>query len=168
MGPYVRTRTQDNSRPFVTRHVYSEVASRDFVFSQVIFFTVKGRNRAGSSRNESDQSRRGTQISFPLVESRSYENFGLATFSILQTDSSINFFSSMKIKTGAIDSPPIQHLRLSGSGKLVLVPIRQYSHSSIEQPARFPAFTGQTLARKKPNSVCSFNKIVPHNKRPQY
>ena len=43
MGPYVRTKTQDNSRPFVTRDVCFEVASRDFVFSQVSFFTVKGR-----------------------------------------------------------------------------------------------------------------------------
>ena len=32
---------------------------------------------------ESDYSRRGTQISFPFLESRSCENFGLAHFSIV-------------------------------------------------------------------------------------
>ena len=39
---------------------------------------LKSGNRAGSSRNESDYSRRGTQVSFPLLESRNCDNFGLA------------------------------------------------------------------------------------------
>ena len=50
---------------------------------QVSFCPVKRGNRAGSCRNESDYSRRGTQINFPLLESRSCEKFGLAHFSIL-------------------------------------------------------------------------------------
>ena len=44
---------------------------------------VKRGNRAGSSRNEFDYSRRRTQTSFPLLESRSCEKFVLAHFSIL-------------------------------------------------------------------------------------
>ena len=43
---------------------------------------MKRGNRAGSSRNESGYSRRGTQTSFPFLESRSCENFGLAHFLI--------------------------------------------------------------------------------------
>ena len=47
------------------------------------FCPVKRRNRAGSSRNECDYSRRGTQTSFPLLDCRSCVNFGLAHFSIV-------------------------------------------------------------------------------------
>ena len=49
---------------------------------QVSFCPVMRGNRGGSSRNESDYSRRGTQISFPLVDCRRCEDFGLAHFSI--------------------------------------------------------------------------------------
>ena len=45
-------------------------------------FPVKGGNGAGSSRNESDYSRRGTQAIFPLLDCRSCEIFGLAHFLI--------------------------------------------------------------------------------------
>ena len=48
---------------------------------QVSYCPVKRGNRADSSQNESDHSRRGTQAIFPLLESRSCENFGLAHFS---------------------------------------------------------------------------------------
>ena len=53
-----------------------------FFYFQVSFCLVKRGKRAGSARNESDYSRRGTQISFPLLESRSCENFGLSQISI--------------------------------------------------------------------------------------
>ena len=61
--------------------LFFEVANRLFCF-QVSFCPAKGGNRAGSSRNESDYSGRGTQTSFPLLESHSCEKFGLAHFSI--------------------------------------------------------------------------------------
>ena len=44
------------------------------------FLPRKARKSSGPSRNESDCSRRGTQTSFPLLESRSCESFGLAHF----------------------------------------------------------------------------------------
>ena len=44
------------------------------------FLPRKARKSSGPSRNESDCSRRGTQTSFPLLESRSCEIFGLAHF----------------------------------------------------------------------------------------
>ena len=53
---------------------------------QVSFCLAKRGNRAGSSRNESDYSRRGTQTSFPLLQGRSCENFELAHFSIVQSE----------------------------------------------------------------------------------
>ena len=49
---------------------------------QVSYFPVKRGNRAGSSQNEFDYSRRGTQAILPLPDCRSCENFGLAHFSI--------------------------------------------------------------------------------------
>ena len=50
---------------------------------------VKRGNRAGSSRNESNYSRRGTQISFPLFQVRSCENFGLAHFSTFMLEKKV-------------------------------------------------------------------------------
>ena len=54
-------------------------ASEFFFCFQVVssFCPVKRGNRAGSSRNEFDYSRRGTQTSFPLLDCRSCENFVL-------------------------------------------------------------------------------------------
>ena len=43
---------------------------------------VKRGNRASSSRNEFDHSRKGTHTSFPLLDCRSCHNFGPAHFSI--------------------------------------------------------------------------------------
>ena len=54
-----------------------------FFCFQVSFCPIKRGNRAGSSRNESNYSRRDTQISFAFLESRSCDNFGLAHFSIV-------------------------------------------------------------------------------------
>ena len=52
-----------------------------YIFApQVSFCPVQRGNRVGSYRNESDYSRKGTQTSFPLFESRSCENFGLDHF----------------------------------------------------------------------------------------
>ena len=67
--------------------LFFEVANRDFCF-QASFCPVKRINRAGSSRNEPYYSRRGTQICFPLLESRSCENFRLliAHFSNAQSE----------------------------------------------------------------------------------
>ena len=59
---------------------FFEVANIVFFFFHVSFCHVKRGNRAGSSRNEFDYSRRGTQTSFPLLDYRSCENFGLAHF----------------------------------------------------------------------------------------
>ena len=67
-------------RPFLMGDFFFEVTNRAFfAFS---YCPVKRRNRVGSSRNESDYSRRGAQISFALLESRSCENFGLSQISI--------------------------------------------------------------------------------------
>ena len=63
-------------RPFVMRDFFLRLQTEIFFF-QGSFSPVKRGNRAGSSRNESDYSRRGTQISFPLLESRSCENLSL-------------------------------------------------------------------------------------------
>ena len=60
--------------------LFFEVAKRVFFCFQVSFCPVKRGNRAGSSRNEFDYSRRGTQISFLLLDCRSCDNFGLAHF----------------------------------------------------------------------------------------
>ena len=46
-----------------------------FFCFQLSFCPVKRGNRAGSARNESGYSRRGTQISFPLLEGRSCDIF---------------------------------------------------------------------------------------------
>ena len=54
---------------------------RFFCF-QVSFRPVKRGNRAGSSRNEFNYSRRGTQTSFSLLDCRSCENFELAHSSV--------------------------------------------------------------------------------------
>ena len=70
-------------RPFCVRDSFFLGCKQRFFCFQVSFCPVKRGNRAGSSRNESDYSRRGTQISFPLLESRSCDNFGLAHFSIV-------------------------------------------------------------------------------------
>ena len=66
-------------RPFIMRDVFFFWGCKQEIFSgfRVSFCTVNEINRAGSSRNESDYFRRGTQISFPLLESRSCENFWL-------------------------------------------------------------------------------------------
>ena len=54
-----------------------------FFCFQISFCHVKRRNRAGSSRNECDYSQRGTHTSFPLLDCRSCDNFGLAHFSTI-------------------------------------------------------------------------------------
>ena len=71
-------------RPFYMRDFFFKVAiaNRVLLCFQVSFGLLKRRNRAESSRNESDYSRRSAQTSFPLLESRFCENFGLAYFSI--------------------------------------------------------------------------------------
>ena len=51
-----------------------------FFCFQVRVFPEKRGNRAGSFRNESAYSRRGTRISFPLLDCRGCENFGVAHF----------------------------------------------------------------------------------------
>ena len=52
-----------------------------FFCFQVSFRPVQRGNRAGSSRNKFDYSRRGAQTSFPLLGCRSCEKFGVAHFS---------------------------------------------------------------------------------------
>ena len=49
---------------------------------------MKRGDRAGSSRNEFDYSRRGTQTSLPLLDYRSCENFGLRPF-IMRSESEL-------------------------------------------------------------------------------
>ena len=48
------------------RGLFFNVAKIDFCAFKFSFCPIKRGNRAGSSRNESDYSPRGTQISFPL------------------------------------------------------------------------------------------------------
>ena len=69
-------------RPFFMRVLFLEVASGVFFCFQESLCPVTRENRAGSSQNESDYYRRGTQIRFPLLEGLSCENFGLAPFSL--------------------------------------------------------------------------------------
>ena len=101
---------------------------RDFFFSgckqrccyfpcyfQVSFCPVKRGSRAGPSRNESAYSRRGTQISFPLLYIRSCESLVLAPFPIVQSENwqlikmgalfDQLFFSSKKIEQLQVASP---------------------------------------------------------------
>ena len=58
--PEKKTPDLQNPRPFVMRDFFFEVAKLSFFCVEVSFFPVKRGNRAGSSRNESDYSRRGT------------------------------------------------------------------------------------------------------------
>ena len=51
---------------------------QSFLGFQVSYCPAKRGNQAGSSRNEFDSSRRGTQAIFPLLDCRSCEHFGLA------------------------------------------------------------------------------------------
>ena len=140
---------------------------RVFFCFQVSFCPVKRGNRAGSSQNEFDYSRRGTQISFPFLDCRSCENFGLyvahfSTFFVEKKRLSnrapflINcHFSHYTIEKWA--GPKFSQLRLSRSGKkLTWVPLREWSDSFRQEPARFPCFTGQKLTwkQKKIYQVC--------------
>ena len=68
------------------RDFFCELANRVFILLQVSFCPVKGGVQAGSSPNESDYSRRGTLISFRLLESHSCEHFRLAIFSIVSSE----------------------------------------------------------------------------------
>ena len=52
----------------------------------ISYCPAKRENRAGSSRNEIDYSRRSNQAIFPLLDCRSCENFGLAHFSIFSLE----------------------------------------------------------------------------------
>ena len=56
------------------RTFFLEVANRVFFCFEVGFCPVNRGNRAGSSRNESDYSRGGAQITLPLLDCRSCEN----------------------------------------------------------------------------------------------
>ena len=67
-------------RPFVVRDFICEVANRVFYCFEVSFVPVKRGNQAGSSRNEFNYPRRGTQTSFPFLHCCSCQNFGLAHF----------------------------------------------------------------------------------------
>ena len=70
-------------RPLVMGDFFLKVTNRAFFAFKLVNCPVKRRNQASSSRNDSDYPReRVTQISFPLLESRSSETFGLAHFSI--------------------------------------------------------------------------------------
>ena len=106
-------------------------------FFQVSFCSIPGTsylyrevNRASSSRNKSDYSRRSPQISFPFLESRSCENFELSHFSIVrkltvyQKGSSVwsTFFSSKKIeiwavKIGRVSYCPVKRGNRAGSSR---------------------------------------------------
>ena len=77
-GPLIAVRlTSWLLRPFVMRDFFLRLQTAIFFRVQFWFCPVKRGNRAGSSRNESVHSQRGTQTSFPLLESRSCKNFGL-------------------------------------------------------------------------------------------
>ena len=71
------------------RDIFFEVAGREFLLSSS-FCPVKRGNRAGSSRNEFDYSRRGTQTTFPLLDFRSCEGVGLARFSIFLLEKEVD------------------------------------------------------------------------------
>ena len=66
-----------------------EVANRYF-FAFKLVLPSKERNRAGSSRNEFDYSRRNTQTSFSLLDRRSCDNFGLAHFSMFMLEKKVD------------------------------------------------------------------------------
>ena len=59
---------------------------------QVSYCPAKGGNRAGSSMNEFDYSRRGTQTIFSLLDCRSNccENFGQAHFSVFLPEKKVD------------------------------------------------------------------------------
>ena len=64
------------------------------------FSPVKRGNRAGSCRNESDYSRRGTQISFPLLESSQADSYANTIPSFRFWSNRNNKYNSCKIETG--------------------------------------------------------------------
>ena len=132
------------------------VANRLFCF-QVSFCPVKRGNRAGSSRNEVDYSWRGSQTSFSLLDCRCCENFWLPHFSIFLLEKKswwnrapwlINCqFSDYTTEKWV--SPAFSQPRPSRSGKLIWVPLREYSDSRREQPARFLRFMWQKQTWKQ-------------------
>ena len=80
--PYSLSSLASAARPFVMRDFFFEVANIVFFCFQVRFCPVKRGNRAGSSRNEFNYSRRGTQSSFLFLDCRRCKNFGLGHFSV--------------------------------------------------------------------------------------
>ena len=85
-------------RPFVMGGFLFMLKTQSFWLLSRSFLprrTRKRGNRAGSSRNESEYSRRGTQISFPLFESRRREkkiNCVVRTLAVEQNGGSDYFF----------------------------------------------------------------------------
>ena len=111
-------------RPFVVRDfIFLRLQAEFFLFFcfQVSFCPVKRGNRPGSSRNESDYSRRGTQISFPisfaLLDCRSCKNFGLYSsfFNFLARKKVVQtappFWSTVSFLTTQLKNELVQHSR---------------------------------------------------------
>ena len=91
---------------------------QSFICFEVRYCPAKRGNRAGSSRNEFDYSRRGTQAIFPLLGCRSYENFGLliAHFSVLWLEKGVDqteppFWSAVSFLTPQLKNEVVRHSR---------------------------------------------------------
>ena len=95
---YLKPKTKSRTKAVSYRGLFFLGYKQSFLHSS--YCPVRRENRVGSSWNESDYSGRGTQISFPLFESRSCENFGLLTahFSIIQGSHRPTSFMRMKYR----------------------------------------------------------------------
>ena len=145
-----------------------------FFCFQVSFCPVKRWNRVGSFRNEFDYSREGTQISFPLLDSRSCENFGLLIFQfscwkkkVYQTEPP--FWSTVSFLTTQLKNEPVRNSRNcycreaeNWSGYLSESSQTHSEKSRLD----FLALRGKNWLESKKISVCNHKKKVPHNNRP--
>ena len=153
----------------VCRTFFSRVQNRVFFCFQVSFCPVKRGNRAGPSRNESVYSQRGTQTSFPLLDCRSCDKFGVRS-------SFCNFLARKKklIKQSPLFDQLVSFLitqlkneilapaTLEKSGKLVWVPLREYVVRLIpRRPGSISSLYGAKTNLKAKTSLFATSKKCP-------
>ena len=148
-------------RPFVMPDFFLRLQTECFCF-QVSFCPGKCGNRACSFRNESDYSRRGTQISFQLLESRRCENFGLTVYPIWSKKKIMA--RKLKNKLLIVRNSRNCDSREAGNWSGYL---SESSQTHCEKSRLdILAFRGKTSLKAKKNSVCNLKKEVSQNKRP--
>ena len=165
-----------NIRPFFMRDFFFEVAKRVFFFwvkSFSSFCPVKRGYWAGSSRSEFDYFRSGTWTSFPLIDRRIWENFGIAHLSIFLLEKkrwsnrapfwwTVSFLTKqlkneLFIFFSQLRQPRIREADLGSSPRVIKLMPRRAT-------ARFPLFTRQKLLKleEQRKKVC----LQPQKKSP--